>query len=333
VRAAVVAVLPVRDGVPPLGGDEAVAEAGGAAVLVGSGVAAAVRLLSTVDTAWLAEVGDFAPGRWAAGLAAVLGEVAVVILPASPDGRDLAPRLAAALGRPLLAGAVRVSDRGADLVRWAGRVGVPAGVDGPFVATLLPGVRGTADAVLPPGTVPTLHELTLALGSGPECRVVEVLAADPATADLAEAPRVLAAGAGLLRGAADPAATVALLEAVAAALGASVGATRVVTDAGWIGYERQIGTTGAVVDPDLYVALGISGAAQHVGGLGRPRHVASVNTDPSCPMTALADLGIVADAPALLAELAARLDVAHAGGSGGTRHRTTVSRDNPRGAG
>ncbi len=68
------------------------------------------------------------------------------------------------------------------------------------------------------------------------------------------------------------------------------------TDAGWTGYERQIGTTGVTIDPDLYVALGVSGAAQHTGGLGSPRHVVSVNTDPSCPMTAMADLGLVTDA-------------------------------------
>jgi electron transfer flavoprotein alpha subunit len=156
---------------------------------------------------------------------------------------------------------------------------------------------------------PRLADLPLVLGDQPDCRVVEVLPPDPATADLAEAPRILAAGAGLLRGAEDPAGTVALLERVAAALGASVGATRVVTDAGWVDHRRQIGTTGVVVDPELYVAFGVSGAAQHLGGLGRPRHVVSVNTDPACPMTALAELGLVADAPAVLAELARRLGV------------------------
>jgi len=83
----------------------------------------------------------------------------------------------------------------------------------------------------------------------------------------------------------------------------------VATDAGWTGYERQIGTTGVTVDPDLYVALGVSGAAQHTGGIGSPRHLVSVNTDPSCPMTAMADLGLVTDARALLAELARRLGV------------------------
>ena len=81
------------------------------------------------------------------------------------------------------------------------------------------------------------------------------------------------------------------------------------TDAGWIGYERQIGTTGVAIDPELYVAFGISGASQHVGGLGAPRHVVSVNTDQSSPMTAMADLGLVTDAGALLRELARRLGV------------------------
>ena len=83
-----------------------------------------------------------------------------------------------------------------------------------------------------------------------------------------------------------------------------MGATRVATDAGWTGHERQIGTTGVAIDPELYVAFGVSGATQHTGGLGAPDHIVSVNTDPSCPMTAMADLGLVTDATALLVELA-----------------------------
>ena len=117
--------------------------------------------------------------------------------------------------------------------------------------------------------------------------------------DLADATRVLAGGAGLVAGSRRPTGdrpSSTCSAHVAAALGGSAGATRVATDAGWTGYERQIGTTGVTVDPDLYIALGVSGAAQHVGGLGAPRHVVSVNTDPSCPMTAMADLGLVTDA-------------------------------------
>jgi electron transfer flavoprotein alpha subunit len=123
---------------------------------------------------------------------------------------------------------------------------------------------------------------------------------------------VLGGGAGLVAGRSDEQAraTFGLLTAVSAALGASAGATRVATDAGWIGHERQIGTTGVSIDPDLYIAFGISGASQHVGGLGTVRHVVSVNRDPSCPMTAMADLGLVTDAGGLLLELARRFGVA-----------------------
>ena len=145
--------------------------------------------------------------------------------------------------------------------------------------------------------------------AGPDAETEAVLAPEPATVDLAEARRIVAGGAGLITADADGAAVMRLLADVAAELGASVGATRVVTDAGWMGYDRQIGTTGVAVSPRLYIAFGVSGAAQHIGGLGTPGHVVSVNTDLSCPMTAMADLGIVADAPAVLAELADRLGV------------------------
>jgi electron transfer flavoprotein alpha subunit len=83
----------------------------------------------------------------------------------------------------------------------------------------------------------------------------------------------------------------------------------VATDAGWTGFERQIGTTGVAIDPELYIAFGVSGAAQHVGGLGDPKHIVSVNTDGSAPMTAMADLGLVTDAQGLLVELACRFGV------------------------
>lgn len=311
-RSGPLAVVVVRDGVPALGADEAVAEAGGAAVLVGSGTRDAVAELPALCTAWCAEWGHYLPGAWAARLAPLVAGCSPVLCPASPDGRDLAPRLAARLDRPLLDGATAVRAAGADLLRWGGRVTVPVSADGgAFVATLVPGVRGAEAAC----GVPEVHDLpgtdTAVPDEVSDVRVVEVLPADPATVDLAEAPRILGAGAGLGRGTGDGAQggpeAVELLGRVAAALGASLGATRVVTDAGWTDYERQIGTTGVVVDPDLYVAFGVSGAAQHVGGLGAPRHVVSINVDAHCPMTAMADLGIVTDAAALLTELADRL--------------------------
>jgi electron transfer flavoprotein alpha subunit len=297
----VIAVIPVRDGALPAGAEETAAEAGGNIVLVGTGCAAAATALGGGRWVRVAEAGDYAPGRWAAGLAAALADDDIVLLPASPDGRDLAPRLAAELDRPLLAGAVEVAPTRALLVRQGGLVTDEVALLGPVVATLLPGTRGVEPTrsvelgpVEPIEFVPAPEV--------PDAEVVAVLPPDPATMDLTEARRIVAGGAGL-----PGREEFALLARVAAALGASVGGTRVVADADLIPFERQIGTTGAMVDPDLYLAFGISGAVQHVNGLGNPDAVVSVNTDPSCPMMAMADLALVTDAGPLLGELARRL--------------------------
>jgi electron transfer flavoprotein alpha subunit len=96
---------------------------------------------------------------------------------------------------------------------------------------------------------------------------------------------------------------------VSKALDASMGVTRVITDRGWVSHERQIGTTGVVVDPRLYISFGISGAVQHTSGLGQPDHIISVNTDAHCPMMQMSDLAIVADANDVLEALAAKLSI------------------------
>jgi electron transfer flavoprotein alpha subunit len=205
----------------------------------------------------------------------------------------------------LLAGALAIGSHGGDLVRQGGLVIERAVYDGPFVATLSPGVRGVEPrpGSAPPAVTPVARE-QLAETSVRDAVVVEVLAPDAATIDLAEATLIVAGGAGL----SGPERFRALAR-VAVAVNASVGGTRVVTDRGWLAHERQIGTTGVVVDPRVYVALGISGAVQHTSGLGRPQHIISVNTDPYCPMMQLADIAIVADANAVLEALARRLAV------------------------
>ena len=298
------AVVPTRDGGLVAGGAECVAECSGQALLVGSGAARAAAELAGIaaEPLWALELATFAPAAWAAAVGPLVAEASVLVLPASPDGRDLAPRLAHDLGRPLLAGAVRVRSDSAELARQGGLVLEDVGVDGPFVATLQPGARGV---LTPTGaTAPKPGSITLATppGSTRDADVLEVLPPDVTTMDLAEARRILAGGAGL-----DSSERFAQLEQLAAALGASMGATRVITDRGWVGHERQIGTTGVVVDPDLYVAFGISGAVQHTSGLGQPRHIVSVNSDPYCPMMQLADLAVVADANAVLDALTARV--------------------------
>lgn len=320
------AVVPVRGGALPAGGLEAVAEAGGRALLAGDHTAMAAADLAALVTvatgggttgsavrAW--EAGGFAPAAWAGALAPAVAGERVVVLPASPDGRDLAPRLAIELGRPFIAGAVLVSPDHATCARWGGRTlqDVPIPAAG-AVVTLQPGVRGveTCPGAEPPKVEPLeLSEPACPSSDvgGPKNRgadpeVLAVLPPDVATMDLAEAPRILGGGAGL-----GGDAEFAMLGRVATALGASLGATRVVTDAGMVSHDRQIGTTGVAVNPRLYVAFGVSGAVQHTAGLGDPAHIVSVNTDPYCPMMTMADLAIVCDAAALVRELAARLGI------------------------
>jgi electron transfer flavoprotein alpha subunit len=289
----------------PAGGLEVVDECAGSVLLIGTGTAAAATLLAgRVTAVRTIEAGPFAPSGWVDVLAAHVADEAHVVLPASPDGRDLAPRLAAVLHRELLAGAIAVAPHSVDLARRGGLVIHSVRPAGAFVATLQPGVRGVDAA--PESALPVVDQLDVgAIAADRDATVVEVLAPDAATMDLAESPRILGGGAGLASKESFE-----QLADLATRLDASMGATRVITDRGWIGHERQIGTTGVVVDPALYIAFGISGAVQHTSGLGQPAHIISVNTDPHCPMMQLADLAIVSDANAVATELLARMAVA-----------------------
>jgi electron transfer flavoprotein alpha subunit len=310
----VLALIPVRDATLPAGAAEAAAECAGNVLLVGSGARvaasalAAARVIATNghSTVRCLELGEFQPARWAATLASLLAHEPIVVVPAAPDGRDLAPRLAATLDRTLLAGAVQVSPERVVLARGGGLAMHTLTPPAAYIATLQIGVRG----VDPADSTDSAAIIELdAPGTGSatdvqlDARVVEVIGPDPATIDLAEAGRIVGGGAGL-----TSAEQFDRLAALGSAIGASVGATRVITDRGWVPHERQIGTTGVVVDPQLYLAFGVSGAVQHTSGLGHPDHIISVNTDAHCPMMQLADLAVVADANEVLAHLVDLLD-------------------------
>ncbi len=266
-----IAVVPVRDGLPAAGAAEAVSEAGGRALLIGSDVADAVaELPAEAPEIALAEVGDYRPAAWSGRAGAVvLSAEDTIILPASADGRDLAPALAVRMRRPLAAGAL-ARDRRA-LGRAAGRRPGPGRPDRPtepMVATIEPGPG--ASLAGPPADA-SLREVKLALPEVTDAEVVEILPGRPghhrpgggqARRGRRYRPRRQAhfddAGA---RGGADS--------------GASVGATRPVVDAGWTEFARQIGTTGALIDPDLYIAVAdLRCGAAHLGpGPPRPHHL------------------------------------------------------------
>lgn len=299
---ALVAVVPVRAGIVPAGGREAIAEAGGRAIVIGSGAAKATDDLGAAREVTVVDVNVSDPqiwGRLAAEVLIRIGNTDSVVVPASPDGRDLAPHLALALGVELLSGATEVSSTRVRVARRGGLAIAEHRPTGRYVATLQPGVRGVDSS----STAPTVSTVDVsAPASSPAVVSHEVLPPDVSTMDLAEAPRIVGGGAGL-----TDAERFTQLAEFARTIDASMGVTRVITDRGWAPHQRQIGTTGIVVDPTLYLAFGISGAVQHTSGLGQPDHIISVNTDAHCPMMQMADLAIVSDANAVLDELAALL--------------------------
>jgi electron transfer flavoprotein alpha subunit len=300
------AVIVARAGALPAGAVDAFVFAERRAVVVGTGAAAAAAEFPGPGEVLALE----ASGQLQvlAALAAthewVLG-AQIAVLPASPDGRDLAPVLAALLGRPLLTGATRMRiGASADhtevtVVRSDGLVDHLMTVSTAAVITVVPGLVG--DMAGTTGQTVTVTEArSAAVSTHTESSIasVSVLPPDPATMDLTEAGCIVAGGQGLAsKERFDQ------LGRIGTAIGASLGGTRVASDAGWIPFERQIGTTGVAVNPRVYLAFAISGATQHTSGLGSPDHIISVNTDPACPMMSMSHVAIVSDANAVLEAL------------------------------
>ena len=212
---------------------------------------------------------------------------------ASAEGRDLAPRVAARLGVGLAAD-VTGSELAGDHVlarhpMYIGKAIATLRVFGtPAILSLRP---GAVAAVEQPGAGRVEPVVPAADPGTARVVVTGVSARGAAKLDLGEAPVVVAGGRGL-----RAAEHFALVEALAAAFGnAAVGATRAVTDDGWRDPADQIGQTGRVVSPQLYVAVGISGAVQHLAGMRTSRVIVAINRDKDAPIFKVADYGIVGD--------------------------------------
>jgi electron transfer flavoprotein alpha subunit len=217
----------------------------------------------------------------------------VVLFSASAMGKDLAPRIAARLDVGLASDCTALSVANGKLHArrpvYAGKaVQEVAFVKAPAMATLRPKVfapvtgAGRAGAVAP-----------LALDYDPttsRARVLEVAAASVGKIDLTESEIIVSGGRGL-KGPEN----FNLVEELAAALGATVGASRAVVDAGWRPHHDQVGQTGKTVAPKLYVAVGISGAIQHLAGMSSSRCIVAINKDPDAPIFKVADYGLVGD--------------------------------------
>ena len=240
------------------------------------------------------------------------GDYRAAFFPASAQGRDLAPRVAARLGASLASDVTEFELAGDAVVArhpaYTGKVIVTLRLAGtPALLSLRPG----AVTPMEQPREARLETATPALDPAAARIVVTELAQrETARLDLGEAPVIVSGGRGL-----RAAENFRLVEDLAGAFGnAAVGATRAVTDDGWRPATDQIGQTGRVVSPDLYVAVGISGAIQHLAGMRTARTIVAINKDKDAPIFKIADYGIVGDLFEIVPRLTDEVRKARAGG-------------------
>jgi electron transfer flavoprotein alpha subunit len=240
---------------------------------------------------------------------------ACVFVGASPDGRDVAGFLLAMLGQGVITNASAVTWDDGPVVEkgvFGGRLITTSELAaGHGIVTVALGSTA-AEAAPSPGVVEMMGSSggdgtagVAALPVAPAVTVLERVAESAGAVQIEDAKVIIAGGRGL--GSAEG---FQVAEALAAELGGAVAASRAAVDAGWIPYARQVGQTGKIVKPDVYVALGISGAVQHKVGMQGAHTIVAVNTDPDAPIAEFADLFVIGNlfevVPALIAELRAR---------------------------
>ncbi len=248
------------------------------------------------DVIHVAELGSparYDGARFRAIVTSVVDQVdsRVVVLPATALGKDLGPRIAARLEAGFAADCTGISvDRGRLSVtrpRYAGKVFATVEFESERVVfSIRPNVFTPREA---PGKGEIVRLAIDDIPAGPAV-VREVRAGESRKLDVSEASIVVSGGRGLR----DPA-NFAMLEELAEALGGAVGASRAVVDAGWRPHAEQVGQTGKTVAPQLYFAIGISGAIQHLAGMRTARYIVAINKNPDAPIFKIADYGIVGD--------------------------------------
>ena len=231
----------------------------------------------------------------------------VLVFAATATGKDLAPRVAAKLGVGVAADITDLAVDGGAIVAtrpvYAGKALQKIRVLGkPAIISIRPNVF-TADA-----QAAQVKPETLAVPSPGRVVIREIKPAPAGTLDVAEAQVIISGGRGLK----EPA-NFKVLEELAAAFGgrAAVGASRAVVDAGWRAHADQVGQTGKTVSPSLYIAVGISGAIQHLAGMRTSKVIVAINKDKDAPIFKVADYGVVGDLFEIVPKLTAEIRKLH----------------------
>ena len=280
--------------------------------VLGSGIDAVAAEVGAADVSEVITIDDPALKDYTAdgfvlALAALLAAETPdrVFLPHTYQTRDFAPALAARVNRPLVTDCVAVKDGGgASYVRpmFQGKLQADIAVEGPHLATFQIGAY-RADAMKKGSAAAPVRKAAVAVDAAkirqkPEAPFKEAKQA----VDLSQAERIVSVGRGI-----KSQEHLQLARQLAEAMGAELAASRPICDAGWLPMDRQIGSSGQTVAPRLYVALGISGAIQHLVGMKGSRTIVAINKDPEAPIFEIADYGITGDlfeiVPALIGEL------------------------------
>ena len=285
-------------------------------LVIGSGVGAAAEELSKkgggrvllADDASLANY--TADGHARAIRRAIDAEKPdLVLISNTPSGWDVAGKVAAALDCGIATDVIRIERDGDDLVfvrrmfnaKFDARLRVSGS---PRIATVQPGAS-EAYTGSEAGSVAKLD----GVGGDSRTKFVEVRVAPAGGHDLTKAEIIVSGGRGLQKSENFDA----VLKPLVEALGAQMGASRPVVDAGWLPHEYQVGSSGQVVSPKLYVAVGISGAIQHLVGMKSSNFIIAINKDPDAPIFEVADVGIVGDLFEIVPALAAAVKSAKGG--------------------
>ncbi|MFP6638895.1 MAG: electron transfer flavoprotein subunit alpha/FixB family protein [Myxococcota bacterium] len=217
-------------------------------------------------------------------------EADLVLISNTPSGWDVAPRVAAGLDAAYVSDCFKI-DAEADALTFYrrifnGKLDAELSSEGLTVATIQPGATEAFEGTSEGSTTPL--EVSL---DGSRSKFVEIKPAEATGIDLTKAEIIVSGG----RGVGAPEKFGEVIQPLADALGGAMGASRPVVDAGWLEHPYQVGSSGQIVSPKLYIACGISGAIQHLVGMKASNFIIAINKDPDAPIFEVADVGVVAD--------------------------------------